>query len=270
MRLEKLSLHVVEVTISLSNYNDDQPKDSKRKVISIKDISEMNQSKSKSMKEQTEVYQGDMQEEISRQKKEITSLQEKKAILLEEMKASIQKEKESWLKTKEQEREAAQQIGYKTGYDAGEEQAMKSYEQQLSEANNIVESAKADYFQTIAKHEKTMIQLAITTAEKILHEKLEEDKHYFTKILKEAMNDIKGRSEVVIYVSPSNYEFVMNRKEELELILEEGGIISVYVDQKMNQGDCVIKHSFGQVDVGIDVQLKQIKVALEEKLSENQ
>jgi len=90
------------------------------------------------------------------------------------------------------------------------------------------------------------------------------------EIIKHALEDLKDRSNISIYVEPADYEFVSKRKEELEELLEADELISIYADQHLNQGDCVIKHPFGQLEVGIDVQLKQIKTALEEIVLENQ
>lgn len=45
-------------------------------------------------------------------------------------------------------------------------------------------------------------------------------------------------------------------------------MISIYADQQLQEGDCTIKHPHGQVDVGIDLQLRQIKNMLAEKVAE--
>lgn len=255
--------------ILLFNSKEDHLHKTNEKVISIKNLSEIKQSKELNEKDVNLSSHGNIQNQIEQQKQELLSLQEKKEQLIENMKITIEKEKEAWLKTKEQEREEAQQAGFKTGYDAGQEEAMKTYDHQLTKANNFVETARTDYLRTIGKHEKTIVQLSIATAEKILHQKLEEDEQSLLEIVKQGIAELKDRSEIAIYVAPTSYKFVMERKDELESLLEDGEIISVYLNQQMTQGDCLIKHAFGQIDVGIDVQLQQIKTALEEIIAEN-
>ncbi len=260
----------MEVTISLSKSGDDKSNESNRKVISLKDLSDFHKHKPTTYKDQIETDQYDIESEITNRKQEIASLQSKKEILLQDIKTAIHKEKEAWLVTKEEEREEARNIGYKTGYDAGLEHVEKEYEQVISEANRMTELAKADYFKTIAKHEKAIIQLAMSAAEKITKNHLVATDYGITEILKHGLQDLKDKSDISTYVHPSDYEYVMKRKEELEELLEEGQLLSIYADDQMNTGDCLIKHPFGQVEIGIDVQLQQIKAALEENISENE
>lgn len=256
-------------TILLFNSSEDHLHKSNEKVISIKNLSEIKQSKKLNEKEVNLSNHETIQDQIEQKQQELLSLQAKKEQLIEDMKITIKKEKEAWVQTKEQERAEAQQVGFKTGYDAGQEEAMKTYDDQLTQANHLAETARTDYLRTIAKHEKTIVQLSIATAEKILHQKLEEDEQLLLEIVKQGIDELKNRSEIAIYLAPAHYEFVMERKEELESLLEDDETISVYVHQKMSQGDCLIKHAYGQIDVGIDVQLQQIKAALEEMVAEN-
>lgn len=260
----------MEVTILLSNTRDDKNGAINKKVITLKSLSEFRQQDPDFYKEQIDSNQWDIEKQITNQKAEMKSLESKKAAMLQDMKTAIQKEKQAWLVTKEEERKQAQEVGYKTGYDAGLEQAEKEYAALIEEANDIVEAAKRDYFQTIEKHEAAIIQLAITTAKKITKQQIAQSDTGITDIIKHAIVDLKERSNLSIYVHPADYDYVLMRKEELEELLEDGELISIHADDRMNQGDCVIKHPYGELEIGIDVQLKQIKAALEEKITENQ
>src|SRR5690625_2125220 len=270
MRLEKLSLQEVGVTILLSKSREDKHNDANRKVISLKDMSEFYKHKPALFNDPFKTEQQDMEEQITNLEQEIITLQQKKDQLLQDIQVAIQKEKEAWLETKEKEREEAQNIGFKTGYDAGVEKAEQTYERLMTEANERTKLATDDYYKTIAKHEQAIIQLAMAAAEKVTKQHIDASDVGITEIVKQALKDLKDKSNISIYVHHTDYEFVMNRKEELEEILDEGQLLSIYIDDQMNQGDCIIKHPFGQVDIGIDVQLSQIKAALEEKILENQ
>jgi len=270
MKLVKLLLQEVEVTISLSSSEDNRNSVTKHKVISLRDLSEFRQQQYNLYQEEMETEAWDIEKQLTHQRNEMETLERKKNKLLQDIKDSINKEKEAWQITKEEERKQAQNVGYKTGYDAGLEQAQKEYESLLEEVNKITKLAKDDYIKTVAKHEKAIIQLAITTAEKITKQHIAHSEDGMLEIIKHALEDLKDRSNISIYVEPADYEFVSKRKEELEELLEADELISIYADQHLNQGDCVIKHPFGQLEVGIDVQLKQIKTALEEIVLENQ
>lgn len=254
----------MEVTISLSNPTNRGDYHTSEKVITLKDLSEFQQ-KSYIEAEATSTH---IENEIVQRQNELELLAEKKQKMIQDIQTAIEKEKEAWLVTKEEERQAAQELGYKTGYDAGIEKAEEEYRSALEKVNNLTESARKDYFETIAKHENAIIELAIATAEKVTKQHLAESITGMVDMVKEAMEDLQKRSNISLIVTPHDYEHVLSRKEELEELLEEGEVISIYNDERMNVGDCFIKHPYGQLNISVDVQLKQIKAALLEKTSE--
>src|SRR5699024_6101586 len=119
-------------------------------------------------------------------------------------------------------------------------------------ANDIVHLAKEDYDKTISKHEQAIISLAIATAEKITRAKIEEDKSYFEGMVEVAISELKDSSNVEIFVHPSKYKLILNQKDELQQMVRDEDVISVYTDRNLNKDSCLIKHLFGQIDVSID------------------
>lgn len=257
---------MAEETILLSKLINENNSDN-HKVISLRKVA-ASQKKNDSLENKGEDEFLSLQMKIERSKKQLASLEQQKETLLQDVKDVIEKEKKDWQVQKKEEQEIAEKTGYKIGYDQGQEEALKAVQSQLVEANKIVDSATKDYHQTVAKHELAIIQLAIATAEKIIKTKIEEVPDHFTVIIQEAIKELKDRSQVTIYVSPGDYQFIILQKEELEQLLEDGELLSIYIDQHLSRGDCTIKHPFGQLDVGIDSQLQQIRLALEEKISE--
>lgn len=239
------------------------------KIISLKKVTEINNESSNVVESNTEEQYSVLQLKVEKAEQQLASLKQQKEKMLNDLKHAIDTEKETWLKQKEKEKQQAKDTGYKIGYDEGKEAALKEYVGLINQANDIVSSATEDYHHTVAKHEEAIIQLAITVAEKIINDKISEDDRHFTSIIKQAIEELKDRSHVTIYVHPKEYRFVVKQKEELEQLLEDGEIISIYTDQQLEPGDCIIKHPFGQLDVSIDVQLQQIKNALSEKIMEN-
>lgn len=207
--------------------------------------------------------------EVSNLNQKINELHKQSDQILFDLKEKIEREKEAWQEEKERERELAHQQGYEEGFEKAKEEVFRQYETLIAEANRIVEKAKEDYYQTIEKHQHAIITLAIKAAEKILTREIERDESYVTSIIRKAMEDLKDHSNVAIHVSPKDYELVISQKDELEQSLNDGEILSIYVDHKLDQGDCILSHPFGQIDISIDLQLQQIKNALEEKITEN-
>lgn len=200
----------------------------------------------------------------------LQQLSEEKERKQKEIKTVIDEEKLQWEETKKIEKKKAQKAGYQVGYDAGETEALHIYKKQLEEVNQLVESAQADYYRTIEKHQEAIIHLAMTTAEKIIRQKMQEDKELVMSFVKEAIEELKDTSHITIYVHATQYQTMINQKQELEQLIEDRDMLSVYTNNQLQKDDCIIKHPFGEVEVGVDVQLKQIKDALAEKMAEEE
>lgn len=263
MKSGKLLLLEVEVTISLSNL----PSDEKKKVISIKKISEIFEEQP----EEEDFIEADemtLQLKVDQLQNEIKSLELQKEKTLEEIQTAIEQERDAWELQKEQEREEAQDVGYKVGYDAGYEKVFEQHEQLLNDANDIVRKAKEDYDKTISKYETAILNLAISIAEKITTKRIEQEPEIFQQMVQTAISDLKDSSNVEVYVHPTKYDLIISQKEELEQMVRNDDVISIYTDSSLLEHSCIIKHLYGQVDVSVDTQLQQIKNALEEKIME--
>ena len=260
----------MEETILLSKKIDQHEHRSNKKIIALKQIpiSKLNTEMTPTINAEDEKIA--LEIEIADLKQEIASLKQQREKILFDIKEQVDREKEAWQAEKERERQQAKEQGYEEGFQKAQEEALQKYHSLIEQANDIVQKATDDYHKTIEKHEHAIITLAIKTAEKIITKEIEQDETYVTSIIRKAMEDLKDHSNVAIYVSPNDYDLVMNQKDELEQSLQDGEILSIYVDQKLNEGDCIISHPFGQIDISIDLQLEQIKHALEQKLTENQ
>src|SRR5699024_10323875 len=269
MKLVKLSLHVMEETISLSNeFNNQAPLN--HKVISVKKINFEQADEKISNQSNPEETKQFVQMEIDTLEQELKSLERKKQSMIEEMSAYIYREKEAWEITKEEEKALAKEEGLKKGFDQGIVEAIEKYDGLLQQANKIVENAEKDYYKTVEKHQMTVLQLAVQVAKKIIQGKISEDPNTFLHLVKSAIEQLIDTSNVAIYLHPNDHAFLYEQKDELEQLLDDDEILSLYIDQDLNEGDCLIKHPFGQIDASVDTQLTQVKQALEEKLMENQ
>jgi len=251
----------------LSNLTGPNPNRKNYKVIAIKEIA--NKSDEKSINDSQEEQNASIQLKIEKNKRELQSLEQQKEKMLQDFKKTIDKEKSEWQEEKKAEQEQARELGKKIGFDQGKEEALQQYGALIDEANHIIEAARADYIRTIEKHEQGIVELALASAKKIIGHELENNPDLFASIIKKAIEELKDHSHVTIYLHPDDFPFAINQKEELEQLLEDDEVLSIYIDKQLNRGDCKIKHPFGQIDVGIDTQLEQIKAALEEKLTEN-
>lgn len=253
----------MEVTTLLSKLFSDQ-----KKVISIKKLSEIQVPQEEPQDDHETENEIMLQMKIDSLKQQIDRLEAQKNKVLADLKVAIEEEKKQWEEEKERTKKAAEELGYKIGYDAGYEEVFQQYRNLLSEANSIVDAAKKEFEKTLEKHEGTILHLAILVARRIMEQTISEEPERFLPIVRQALDELKDSSYVSIVVHPNKYDLVVKQKEELEHTLREENVLSIYVDEDLKEHDCIIKHPYGQIDVSIDAQLQQIKKALAEKIAE--
>ena len=207
---------------------------------------------------------------VEQAKEELKQLEEQKATMLSNVQEEIDRARENWEIEKAALMETAQKAGYEAGFQTGKEASMKEYEAEIAEANHIVDLVKVDYQKTLEQTEDVIIDIAIHTAEKILGEKLNEAPERFLELVRLALKEINDQSVVSIYLHPANYETVLVQKAELKRMLEKDTKLSLYMNDELQEGSCLIEHPFGQIDASIDTQLEAIRNALRELIMEHE
>lgn len=204
------------------------------------------------------------QSEIEEMNHQLVHAREQSNAILTETQEMIMKEKKQWEDEKKQLIEEAKDLGYKEGFSISKEEILNDYAGLLSQANEIVDSAREDSQAILENSEDIILQLAIQSAEKIIHAKLEEKPETFIPIVKAAIKDIKEQSIVSIYLHPDNYQLVMSQKDELSRLLDSDSKLTIYAKDEMKVNHCLIEHPFGQIDASIDTQIKQLRAILHE------
>ncbi|UJL47936.1 flagellar assembly protein FliH [Virgibacillus sp. NKC19-16] len=233
------------------------------RVIEIKPIQFSKKTRDECLKQEN-----NLQDEINKAKDQLQSLYDQKELLLHETKVQIEKEKRDWEDEKQQYIERSKEEGYKAGFLQGEEASLAKYQHIVDKANTMTDEAIRDYHSTIDKSEEAILDLAIHIAENIMKQKLTDEPNSFLSIVKAAIKELKDQSVISIYLHPTNYEYVLKQKDELVIILENEIKLAIYVNEDIQENGCLIKYPYGQIDAGIDTQLKQIRNVLHEITTE--
>lgn len=163
--------------------------------------------------------------------------------------------------------EESKQKGYEEGYKKGYEEGCIAAEKIIKEANSI----KREYLQKKAVYlrqlEKDIIDLVINISEKIINQKLDDDKEVIISIILKGLESLLVSDKVIIRVSKDDYDIVEFAKERL---LSEASLIEdieVKMDNSLGKGDCVIETERGCVDVSIKTQIEAMKKTLKDILN---
>ncbi len=184
----------------------------------------------------------------------------------EEIFKKINEEQQLWIEEQQRLKEQAFEEGYQAGIEAGRQQGYAEMQENIQVAQSIVETMKTEFDKHLEKAERVILELGITSAEKILGELLTEEPERFLPIVKRGLKEVRELPEVQIHIHPSNFQLLQSNKEELESIFPAVVQCYIYPNDELQPTDCYIESNQGRVMVSVDSQLKELKVKLEEML----
>nr|WP_257985892.1 flagellar assembly protein FliH [Bacillus sp. M6-12] len=161
---------------------------------------------------------------------------------------------------------AARDEGFQAGYDAGRQQGYEEMAESIAFAKDIIQSSKNDYRIKVESSERTILELGLMVAERILGHRLEDSEDTFYSIVKRAIREAREYEEVQLHVNPIHYGFILSQKDELEGIFPRQTDLYIYPDEQMEKHSCYIESSSGRINASVDSQLHEIKQKLLELL----
>lgn len=194
--------------------------------------------------------------------------QEKKKQLLEEARNQIESESADALAAA---KEQGHSEGYEAGYQEGIETAQKEQRQTLldavAQAEKTLADAKADKLNYLVEAESQIVGLVLDIANKILPQHFIDAPQIILPLVRKAIMKIKDQPEVIVRVSPDQYDLLLLAKNEFKALLEGQGTLEVKSDDSLSISDCVLESPAGSVDARLFVQMEAIEAAVRSRLS---
>lgn len=171
----------------------------------------------------------------------------------------------------EEARNFARQEGYEQGVEQGREEGRRlvyeEYAQALEQAAAILEEAPSIKRRMIAEAESFVLDLTIEIARKVIGEQLMLDKENVIALIRKALSRTQEYKSVTVAVSPDTYTYVQENRAKLLEVLDSQVEITIIPDDAVTDGGAVIRTTMGSVDARVDVQLEEIKKALQAVLA---
>lgn len=197
---------------------------------------------------------------------------EEKAYLEEKLNAQIEeanrqaaetiekarREAEKLLEQAEQEAEELKAKAQQQGYQDGLQQAAGEAEKIRRQAREVLQQAEEIRRQTLEQMEQEILNLAVEIAEKFVAAQLKLDPEMTVEVAKEAVQLVKDREQVIIYVNPGEVNIYMQKKEELKQALPEHTALNIIADPQVKPGGCLINTEQGMVDATADSRWQEI------------
>jgi flagellar assembly protein FliH len=200
-----------------------------------------------------------MEEILASAEKKAEKLIQEALLQAQSIREQVLFEKEAWEQEKRVIAEEAKREGYSSGLIEGKDKGYKECQETISFAKGIVQSAKEDYQKHIVSAEKTILNLGMKVAERIIDQKLAENETIFLSIVKRALKEARDYNEIQLHVNPIHYGFLLSQKEDLLAIFPKEVDIYIYPDEDLSKQSCIIESSNGRIDATVDSQLEEIK-----------
>lgn len=222
--------------------------------------------------ENIEQLKEDAQAELSQLK---TALLEE----VEELKAKAIKEGRE--EGHEQGREEGHGKGYALGFDEGKKLALQELEDlkeeardHIKEAQTYVEEARKKSREIVASSEKTVIELAMAVAEKLLFDQLDLAPEKVLNIVRDAIGKVPDGETVKVFVSEQDYDICLRHEEELKdtfaKIRPNFKGIEFLSAKEMPRGSCRVESESGAVEFFLEKEKEQLREAMMELAREEE
>lgn len=238
-----------------------EPKE--KKIISVRILEQTGQEDQRVAFGQTEKEKTEILEKARAKAELIISEAASRA---EAMNEQAIREQQLWEKEKAALAEQARQEGFEAGLEEGRKQGRGEYRESIAFAREIIEMARNDYKQHLESSEKTLLELGVKIAGRILGEKLEADETSFLSIVKRAIKEARNSREIQLHVNPVHYDFLLSQKAELTALFPKETDFYIYPDEELPEEACCIESETGRIDASIDSQLEELRIKLMEIL----
>ncbi len=151
-----------------------------------------------------------------------------------------------------------QKKGYQEGYEIGKNEADKL----LQEAVDLKKEYYIQKDNLLMEIEKDVITLVMDICEKVIGKTLAEDREAILSIITKGINSLNAKENLVIRVSPNDYDLVEMSKQRILAMANLVEDIQVKPDNTLLPGGCIIETSKGSVDTSVKTQFEEINTML--------
>lgn len=148
--------------------------------------------------------------------------------------------------------------GYKEGYKNAYELSMEKYSALVNESIRLLDEAEKYKENTLRNLESEIIQLVLSSVEKITKKILQEDDDIVIEIIKSSIENMTFRDHLILRISSDDYESVNNTKDRLLSMYPGIKAIDIKIVEDFNKGDIDIENESGSVNPSVSYQIKKL------------
>ena len=213
-----------------------------------------------------------MMADLYRKKQEAEALLEQARRDGEAMRAEAETERQNIIEDAHRQAESIREDAKTAGHEEGIAQIREEEKQILLDANAKAEKTMTDAKEAsrayVLQAEDEIAAIAMDIADKVLPQHFIDVPQIILPLIRKALLKVKDQPEVIIRVSPDDYDLVLLARSEFQTILEgSSAVLEVRSDEHLGPGACILETPNGNVDARVATQLEIIRQAVQDVMS---
>ena len=151
---------------------------------------------------------------------------------------------------------------FQAGYDLGREETTGQLATVAESLVKSLEELSVFRGQQRERYERELLELALGVARKIVQQELAERPEIWLGLIRAAVRRVVDRERITVRVPPRLLAFLRDVLPELRASLDSVKELDLVEDTSLPAGGCVIESRFGEVNLGVEVQLEAVERAL--------
>ncbi len=157
--------------------------------------------------------------------------------------------------------EAARTMGHVEGVAAGRIEIDAQLAQAVSSIQAVVEEARAQRQSVIESAEPELVKLAMSIAERIVHEQITVDPNVVVDNVRQALTRLVGREVVTLRVNPADLDTIRAHRDTIAGA-NDVEHLRVVEDQRVDRGGVVVETDAGTIDAKVSTQIREARRTL--------
>ncbi len=153
----------------------------------------------------------------------------------------------------------AYENGFRQGEKAGMEIAEKKVEAIMRRYSETLLELGQLRTELYAQVEREVVKLALEVAKKIVHREIQADQEIIQTLVKVALSHVAEKTAVTVHLHPTDYNFVLERKNELSLSDHGVREVALLADRSIERGGCLVKTECGDIDARIEEEFREVE-----------
>jgi flagellar assembly protein FliH len=158
-------------------------------------------------------------------------------------------------------RATARAAGHDEGVAAGRTEIEAQLAQTVTSLQGVVDEARAQRRTVIESAEPELVRLAMSIAERIVHEQITVDPNVVVDNVRQALTRLVGREVVTLRVNPADLDTI---RAQRDAIAGSNDVehLRVVEDQRVDRGGVVVETDAGTIDAKVSTQIREARRTL--------